>query len=112
MTADPRVTCAGTGTGLPRVRKWLPAKIPVPVPQSMGFHGYGYGYSQKYPRVTRDVHYSPIDPEKLHSVSDDWRCSKIQNIRMGVSGREYCVLKGHRRKRSEGGEGGEEDRGQ
>jgi hypothetical protein len=24
----------------------------------MGFRGYGYGYGQKYPRVTRDVHYT------------------------------------------------------
>jgi hypothetical protein len=46
FTADPRVTCTGTGTGLPGVGKHLPAKLPVPAPRVRVSAGTGTGMAK------------------------------------------------------------------
>jgi hypothetical protein len=48
--------------GNPRVQKFEPVTLPVPAGMGSENDGYGYGYTQKYPWVTRAIHYPSTPP--------------------------------------------------
>jgi hypothetical protein len=73
---------AGTGTGKPGVHLCGPLRKPVPAQWVRVFGGYGSGYIQKYPGVTRALHYAYgfdeglvwVSHEKLTKyINLDWR---------------------------------------